>query len=70
MALVVTGDESPIDERRAAAASVEGREIGTAMAEAAASFDGTGYGTDTRGEARFDGDTTEFITATREALTR
>lgn len=70
VALVVTGDESPIDERRAAAASVEGREIGTAMAEAAASFDGTGYGTDTRGEARFDGDTTEFITATREALTR
>ncbi|SFL08355.1 hypothetical protein SAMN04487950_2355 [Halogranum rubrum] len=72
VALVVTDGDSPVDEMRAAAASVDDSALGTAMAEAAESFDGTGYGTDTRAEARVDGDTdtTEFITAVREALAR
>ncbi|SEO35349.1 hypothetical protein SAMN04487948_10221 [Halogranum amylolyticum] len=72
VALVVTDTASDDAEGRAAAASIEDRDLGTVMTETAASFDGTGRGTDTRGEARFDTetDTTEFITAVREALTR
>ena len=70
VALVVAEDVS--DRTHAAAASVEDRALGIAMADAAETLDGTGYGTDTRGAARFDGqrETTDFITALREVLQR
>lgn len=53
---------------RAAAASAEPTGLGAALTGAAAEFGGTGHGTATRAEARFDGDEQGFIAAVREAL--
>ena len=44
------------------------RHVGTAMREAAHELGGAGGGTATRGRARFDGDSSEFVLALREAL--
>lgn len=57
-----------VADGHAAAASVDARGLGAAVSEAAAACDGTGYGTPTTGEARFEGEAQQFITALREAL--
>lgn len=51
-----------------AAAATEPVGLGEALRAVAADFDGTGWGTPTRGAARFDGDATEVAAAVRGAL--
>ena len=60
-ALVVAEDE-------AAAATVDERDLGATMREAAAAVGGDGTGTARRGYAQFDVASTEFLEAFREAL--
>jgi hypothetical protein len=57
-----------VAESEAAAAALEDRNVGSAMAEAAAEIGGIGGGTPRRGYARFDPETdaTEFLSAFRE----
>ncbi|MEF8781274.1 MAG: exonuclease RecJ [Haloferacaceae archaeon] len=57
-----------VDEGAAAAASRGPAGLGETLGDAAAEFDGTGFGTSTRARARFDGDSTAFAAAVRERL--
>jgi hypothetical protein len=51
----------------AAATDDAATDVGSALATAATGFDGTGGGTPTAGDARFDASTEDFLTAFREA---